>query len=246
MHGRSPPAALWGGWLDARAAIMILVINALDDAAHLAAISERIAMLDWRDGRETAGKVAREVKRNEQAAMDSAAGRALQDELFRVVADHPVVTAAAQPRRFSPVIISRTGAGGKYGAHVDNALMGRGNRRLRTDLSFTLFLTPPSEYEGGELVIHAAGMTQELKGEAGYLVLYPSGSIHEVKPVTRGTRIVCIGWIESTVADQGQREMLFDLENLRTALRQTLPHQSAELLTLDKTIANLLRMWARS
>ncbi len=88
-------------------------------------------------------------------------------------------------------------------------------------------------------------MTQELKGEAGYLVLYPSGSIHEVKPVTRGNRIVCIGWIESLVAEAAQREMLFDLENLRTALRVALPSQSAELLTLDKTIASLLRMWAR-
>ncbi|GAA0761436.1 PKHD-type hydroxylase [Erythromicrobium ramosum] len=225
---------------------MILVINALEDADHRAAIAERIAMLEWRDGRETAGSVARQVKRNEQAAMNSPAGRALQDELSQLVSDNIVVKAAAQPRRFSPVIISRTGVGGKYGAHVDNALMGRGAQRLRTDLSFTLFLTPPGEYEGGELVIHAAGMTQELKGEAGNLVLYPSGSIHEVKPVTKGTRIVCIGWIESTVADPAQREMLFDLENLRTALRQQLPAQSAELLTLDKTIANLLRMWARS
>ena len=225
---------------------MILVINALEDADHRAAIAERIAMLEWRDGRETAGSVARQVKRNEQAAMNSPAGRALQDELSHLISDNVIVKAAAQPRRFSPVIISRTGVGGKYGAHVDNALMGRGAQRLRTDLSFTLFLTPPSEYEGGELVIHAAGMTQELKGEAGNLVLYPSGSIHEVKPVTKGTRIVCIGWIESTVADPAQREMLFDLENLRTALRQQLPAQSAELLTLDKTIANLLRMWARS
>jgi PKHD-type hydroxylase len=225
---------------------MILVINVLEDADHRAAIAERIAMLTWRDGRETAGSVARQVKRNEQAAMNSPAGRALQDELSQLVSDNVVVKAAAQPRRFSPVIISRTGVGGKYGAHVDNALMGRGAQRLRTDLSFTLFLTPPGEYEGGELVIHAAGMTQELKGEAGNLVLYPSGSIHEVKPVTKGTRIVCIGWIESTVADPAQREMLFDLENLRTALRQQLPAQSAELLTLDKTMANLLRMWARS
>ena len=225
---------------------MILVINAIPEADHRAAIAERIAMLQWRDGRETAGSVAREVKRNEQGAMDSPAGRALQDDLSRLVADNTVIKAAAQPRRFSPIIISKTGVGGKYGAHVDNALMGRGGQRLRTDLSFTLFLTPPDEYDGGELVVHAAGMTQELKGEAGYLVLYPSGSIHEVKPVTRGTRIVCIGWIESLVADGGQREMLFDLENLRTALRQQLPSQSAELLTLDKTIANLLRMWARS
>lgn len=224
---------------------MILVINALDDAAHLDALRERIALLEWRDGRETAGAVARKVKRNLQGAMDSVPGRALQDELSRLIGDHPVIKAAAQPRRFSPLLISKTGVGGHYGAHVDNALMGKGAQRLRTDLSFTLFLTPPGEYEGGELVIHTAGMTQELKGEAGNLVLYPSGSIHEVKPVTRGERIVCVGWIESLVADQAQREMLFDLENLRTALRQKLPSQSAELLTLDKTIANLLRMWVR-
>jgi PKHD-type hydroxylase len=223
---------------------MILVINALADPAHLAALRDRIALLEWRDGRETAGKVAREVKRNQQAAMDSAPGRALQDELSRLISDNTVVKAAAQPRRFSPLIISKTGPQGRYGAHVDNALMGKGPARLRTDLSFTLFLSPPGDYDGGELVIHTAGMTQELKGEAGYLVLYPSGSIHEVKPVTRGARIVCVGWIESMIADPGQREMLFDLENLRTALRQQLPSQSAELLTLDKTIANLLRMWA--
>jgi PKHD-type hydroxylase len=224
---------------------MILAINALGDPQHLAAIAERVALLEWRDGRETAGSVAREVKRNEQAAMDSIAGRALQDELSRIVADNPVVQAAAQPRRFSPLIVSRTGVDGGYGAHVDNALMGRGTARLRTDLSFTLFLSPPGDYDGGELVIHAAGMTQEVKGEAGYLVLYPSGSIHEVRPVTRGTRIVAVGWIESLVADAAQREMLFDLENLRSALRRQLPTQSAELLTLDKSIANLLRMWAR-
>ena len=224
---------------------MILAINAIDDADHLAAIADRIALLEWRDGRETAGSVARQVKRNEQAAMDSVAGRSLQDELSRLIADHPVVRAAAQPRRFSPLIIRKTGVGGGYGAHVDTALMGKGSARLRTDLSFTLFLTPPSEYDGGELAIDAAGMTQEVKGEVGHLVLYPSTSIHEVRPVTRGQRIVCVGWIESLIADHGQREMLFDLENLRAALRAKLPAQSAELLTLDKTIANLLRMWAR-
>jgi PKHD-type hydroxylase len=224
---------------------MILVINAIDDAEHLAAIRERIALLEWRDGRETAGVVAREVKRNLQAALDTTLGRRMHEELSDLIAENPVLKAAAQPRRLSPLIISKTGVEGHYGAHVDNALMGRGARRQRTDLSFTLFLTPPGEYEGGELVVHAAGMTQELKGEAGHLVLYPSTSIHEVRPVTRGERIVCVGWIESLVADQAQREMLFDLENLRTALRQTLPSQSAELLTLDKTIANLLRMWAQ-
>lgn len=224
---------------------MILVVDAIPEHDHLAAIHERIALLDWRDGRETAGAVAREVKRNEQAAMDSTAGRALQAELSGIVLDHPVVRAAAWPRRLSPLLVSRTADGGHYGAHVDNALMGKGDRRIRTDLSFTLFLTPPGDYEGGELVIHTAGMTQEVKGEAGHLVLYPSGAIHEVKPVTGGTRIVAVGWIESLVADPARREILFDMENLRASLRRQLPSQSAELLTLDKTIANLLRLWAR-
>jgi PKHD-type hydroxylase len=225
---------------------MILVVNAITDPADLAAIAERIALLEWRDGRETAGATARKVKRNEQAVMDGPAGRALREELGRIVADNSVVRAAAHPRRFSPILISRTGESGGYGAHVDNALMGRGDRRLRTDLSFTLFLTPPGDYDGGELAIHAAGMTQEVKGEAGSMVLYPSGAIHEVRPVTRGTRIVCVGWIESMIADAARRELLFDLENLRASLRQQLPDQSAELLTLDKTIANLLRMWAHA
>lgn len=223
---------------------MILVIDAIPDPADLAAIAERIALLEWRDGRETAGAVARAVKRNEQAVLDGPAGRALKEELGRIVGDHPVVRAAAQPRRLSPLLISRTGEGGHYGPHVDNALMGKGASRLRTDLSFTLFLTPPGDYEGGELVIHAAGITQAIKGEAGSMVLYPSGALHEVRPVTRGTRIVCVGWIESMIADAARRELLFDLENLRAALRGQLAAQSAELLTLDKTIANLLRMWA--
>lgn len=225
---------------------MLLMINALDDPQHLAAIRERIDLLEWRDGRETAGPVAREVKDNRQAALDSVPGRALHDELLRLVAEHPVIVSAARPRRFAPLLISRTEGGGRYGAHVDNAFMGRGDKRLRTDLSFTLFLTPPEDYDGGELVIQNAGMTQEVKGAAGHLVLYPSGSIHEVKPVTRGARIVCVGWIESMVADVAQRELLFDLDNLRSALRRQLSAQSAELLTLDKTIANLLRMWARA
>lgn len=224
---------------------MILVVDAIPEVGHLAAIHERIALLTWRDGRETAGATAREVKRNEQAAMDSTAGRALQAEISGIVSEHSIIRAAAWPRRISPLLISRTADGGHYGPHVDNALMGKGDKRLRTDLSFTLFLTPPGDYEGGELVIHTAGLTQEIKAEAGHLVLYPSGAIHEVKPVTRGTRIVCVGWIESLIADPARREILFDMENLRASLRGQLPGQSAQLLTLDKTIANLLRMWAR-
>jgi PKHD-type hydroxylase len=225
---------------------MILVVHAIPEAGHLAAIHDRIALLQWRDGRETAGATARAVKRNEQAAMGSTPGRSLQDELTRLIVKHPVVRAAAWPRRLSPLLISRTANGGYYGPHVDNPLMGKGAARIRTDLSFTLFLTPPADYEGGELVIHTAGVTQAVKPEAGQLVLYPSGAIHEVRPVTQGTRIVAVGWIESMVADPACREILFDIENLRASLKAQLSAQSPELLTLDKTITNLLRMWAKA
>jgi len=224
---------------------MILIINALSDPARLAAITERIALLEWRDGKETAGGVAREVKHNLQAVLTSTAGRSLHEELAELVSTHSVVKAAALPRRMSSLLISKTEGGGHYGRHVDNALMGKGTARMRTDLSFTLFLCSPKDYDGGELVIHHAGMTQEIKGDAGHLVIYPSTSLHEVRPVTRGTRIVCVGWIESLIADQAQRDLLFDLENLRSSLRKQLPSQSTELLTLDKSIANLVRMWAR-
>jgi PKHD-type hydroxylase len=224
---------------------MILTIRAIDDADVLDALRARIDRLEWRDGRATAGATAKAVKRNLQAVLSGDAGEALHRELREIVANNPVVKAAAQPRRFSRLLVSRTEEEGHYGAHVDNALMGRGKDRMRTDISFTLFLTPPGEYDGGELMIHAAGMTQWVKPEAGDLVLYPSSSIHEVRPVTAGARIACVGWIESWIADGAQREMLFDLENLRVSLRASLPRQSAELLTLDKTIANLMRMWGR-
>jgi PKHD-type hydroxylase len=225
---------------------MLLMISAITDPSHLAAISDRLTMLDWRDGRSSAGPVAREVKHNFQAVIESTAGRALADQLQRGIADNPVVRAAALPRKFSSLIISKMADGGHYGPHVDNPLMaGRQHDRVRADLAFTLFLTPPTDYDGGELMIHSAGQAQEIKCDAGQMVLYPASSIHEVRPVTKGERIVCVGWIESLVADAAAREILFDLENLRTSLRAHLPAQSSESLTLDKTIANLLRLWAR-
>lgn len=223
---------------------MILTISLIDETDRLTALREKIEALTWRDGRTTAGKTASGVKRNEQAVLTDAAGMALRQELMPFIEDNPVVRAAARPSRFSQLLVSRTRDGGHYGAHVDNAMMGSGSSRLRTDISFTLFLTAPEDYEGGELVIHSAGIASKIKAEAGQLVIYPSSSIHEVRPVSRGQRIVCAGWIESLIADPTQRELLFDLENLRVSLRQKLDNGSPELLMLDKSISNLLRMWS--
>ncbi len=224
---------------------MIVKIAAFTDKERIAALSEKLDALEWRDGRATAGKIAAEVKRNLQARTDTDAGRAIRAELKPLIAENSVVKSAARPRRISTLIISKTRDGGYYGPHVDNALMGKGTNRIRTDLSFTLYLSNSADYEGGELIVHNAGVTQKISGEWGQLVLYPSTSIHEVKPVTSGTRIVAVGWIESLIADPAQRELMFDMENLRTSLRAKLEAQSPELLTLDKSMANLLRMWGQ-
>ena len=121
--------------------------------------------------------------------------------------------------------------------------LGSGVRRLRTDLSFTIFLSDPSTYDGGELAVDTPSGEHIVKPDAGDLVLYPSTTLHEVRPVTSGERVVCVGWIESAVRDAAAREILFDLENLRATLVQQHDAQSPEMLTLAKAISNLLRLW---
>lgn len=212
-----------------------------------AVLRDTRAVLDnlaWHDGGNTAGARARLTKKNEQANLKSGKGAKLHDMLMTAISAHPLIKAAARPKRISRLIVSKTVESGGYGFHTDNAIMGTGSTRMRSDLSFTLFLSEPGDYEGGELTIDLPGAVQTLKPPAGDLVLYPSTSIHKVAPVTRGTRLACVGWIESIIRDAAHRELLLDLENLRTELRGKLPPQSAELLTLDKSISNLLRMWA--
>lgn len=225
---------------------MLLILGDVLSPEQLDAVQSQIAFLDWTDGARTAGERARRVKQNEQADLSSGIGPGLHERLLKAVSGHPVLRAAAQPKTFSRLLVSRTSDGGGYGAHIDNALMAHGIGSLRSDLSFTLFLTPPEDYDGGELRIHLPGGEEAVKLAAGDLVLYPSTTIHEVAPVTRGERLVCVGWIESLVREADRREILFDLEHLRTDLRAQLPPDAPQLLALDKSVANLLRMWAAS
>jgi len=222
---------------------MMITLSSVLSPDQVQKVTRLVSGLSWRDGATTAGAVARQVKRNEQADLSGATGTSVKKLLMEAIEHHPVLRAAAQPRRFSPLIISRAGKGGGYGRHVDNAFMGSGDRRLRTDLSFTLFLSGPSTYEGGELAVDTPSGEHVVKPEAGDLVLYPSTTLHEVRPVSSGERIVCVGWIESAVRDAAGREILFDLENLRATLAQQHGAQSPEMLTLTKTISNLLRLW---
>jgi len=225
---------------------MLITLSGVLSADQVAEAQALAGALTFHDGARTAGPVARQVKRNEQAELTGGTGAALKQLLQNAVESHPVLRAAAQPRRFSPLLISRTGPGGGYGRHVDNPFIGHGDRRVRTDLSFTLFLTDPDAYEGGELAVDTAAGEHMAKPAAGDLVLYPSTTLHEVRPVTAGTRLACVGWIESTVRDAAAREILFDLENLRASLAGRYDAQSPEMLALAKTVSNLLRLWGEA
>lgn len=197
--------------------------------------------LTWRDGRKTAGRTARAVKANLQADLSTGAGKGLQDFLMKAVSGHPMVTSLARPKRFSRLLLSRTEDSGHYGLHVDNAIMGQDGGAMRTDLSFTLFLSDPETYEGGALCLSTQAGEFTAKPPAGTMVLYPSGAIHEVRPVTSGSRLVCVGWMESRIQRADQREVLADLEAARSTLPGT---QADQRLLLDKSISNLIRMWA--
>ena len=222
---------------------MIVIENVVSQEA-LADVSSALRELRWVDGRSTAGATARRVKRNQQADLSSRTGTKVRDILLEAVTRHPVVEAFARPLKFAPPLISCTGEGDTYGLHIDNPVMGKGEARLRTDLSFTLFLSPPDAYEGGELEIETVFKTESLKLPAGSMVIYPSTELHRVAPVTSGERFVFVGWIQSAIRDGAQRAILFDVTNLKAALARTLPPGSPELLTLAKTESNLMRLWA--
>jgi PKHD-type hydroxylase len=131
-----------------------------------------------------------------------------------------------------------------YGMHTDDALMGQGEARVRTDLAFTIFLSDPASYEGGALTIDSTLGEQAIRLDAGDAILYAAGSIHQVAPVTEGARLAAVGWVQSVIADAGQRELLFDLSVTRTRLADANTPRE-DVLRLDKAISNLLRMWAQ-
>lgn len=195
------------------------------------------------DGRSTAGWHARERKHNLQARAESRVATVLQ-QVELALLRHELVVAAARPQRIVRLLLSRYDEGMHYGTHVDDALMDG----QRTDLSFTVFLSPPDVYEGGSLVIDEPGAERAFRMGAGEMLLYPSSTLHRVEPVTRGTRLVLVGWIRSYLRSGEAREILFDLERTIALLRAKPESQTnaytAELELLLKTRSNLLRMWA--
>ena len=223
---------------------MSLILQAVMAPEDLERVRAEMERLPWSSGKRTAGAAARGVKENLQADGADARTQALERFVADALRHHPLFDIAARPARLSRVLFSRYEPGMTYGTHTDDALMGAGEDRLRTDLAFTIFLADSASYEGGELVVQSALGDQAIKLDAGDAILYPAGSIHHVAPVTRGARLAAVGWLQSHIADAAQRELLFDLSIARARLAEA-GAQREELLRLDKSISNLLRMWAR-
>lgn len=217
---------------------MILVLEQVLDPAEAAVLCREAAGLPFGDGRKTAGRYAREVKANDQAQA-SPVRDAILARVEKALRGHPVFASAARPKSMTPLMLSRYREGQTYGLHVDDALMAG----LRTDLSFTLFLSDPDSYDGGALVIEDMLEPRAFRLRAGDAILYPSTTLHRVTAVTRGERLAVVGWVESWLRDAGQREILFDLDRAVAEVHGREGHSSL-FDTLAKTRSNLLRMWA--
>lgn len=222
---------------------MILCIGNVLSSDALARIREQLEAVDFRDGRETAGWHARTVKRNTQADGRDARVAALRTEIDKAIRDNGLFHMSARPRRVMPVMFSRYTDDMEYGNHVDDAVMNGPDGPVRTDVSFTLFLSEPEEYDGGELVTDTTAGEETYKLPAGSMVVYPSSTLHRVAPVTRGARLAAVGWAQSQIRDPARREVLFDLDTARRRLFDQ-HGKTEEFDAVSKSVANLTRMWA--
>ncbi|NEQ46428.1 MAG: Fe2+-dependent dioxygenase [Leptolyngbya sp. SIOISBB] len=216
---------------------MIFQIPDILSVDELVQIQTALAEADFIDGKLTAGWYAKQVKHNRQVK-----GKDAQDLRTLVKAAllrHPLFQSAVRPKHIHSMLLSRYDPGMEYGRHTDNALMGQ----YRSDVSFTVFLSDPATYEGGELVMEGADDEQRYKYAAGSAIAYPSSTLHRVNPVISGVRLAAVGWVHSWVKEPAQREILFDLDTVRRSLyAQT--GKTDEFDLLCKSLANLTRRWA--
>lgn len=225
---------------------MLITIDNVLDKDDVRRFREHLDRAAWRDGGRTAGTLARHVKGNLEIDEDSEVAIALGNHIVRILGSHPAFISAALPRKIYPPRFNRYTGGGHYGLHVDSAVMAIPGTRdsLRTDLSCTLFLAEPDEYEGGELEIETEFGAQCVKLGAGDMVLYPSSSLHRVTPVTQGARVASFFWIESMVRDETERGLLYDLDQSIQQLTPGLEPDDPRLLKLTGVYHNLLRRYA--
>jgi PKHD-type hydroxylase len=226
---------------------LILQIENVLTAEEAGELRARLLATEWGDGNVTSGAGAASVKRNRQLPEDGAVTQAAQARVSSALMANPTFLAAALPHSVFPPLFNRYGPGETFGLHVDNAIRFHNatGARIRTDLSATLFLTEPDDYEGGELVIEENSGTQRYKLAAGSMLLYPSTTLHQVEPVTRGERVSCFMWMQSLVPDHAEREMLYDLDRTVQALSRERGKTDREVLVLTKLYHNLVRRWAQ-
>ena len=227
---------------------MLITIADVLTAEQVAQARKMLAEANWVDGRVTAGYQAQEVKRNMQIPEGSPVAVALGEMVLGGLARSPRFMSAGLPLRVFPPMFNSYSGGQTFGTHVDTAIrqVASSGQRIRTDLSATLFLTAPEEYDGGELVVEDAYGTHSVKLPAGHMVLYPATSLHRVEPVTRGARVSSFFWVQSMVREDSQRALLFDLDTAiqRLALVEGSAEVKASGVQLTGVYHNLLRQWA--
>ena len=224
---------------------MLLHVPAVLTENQVATARRLLDQAEWVDGRVTAGHQSVQVKDNLQLPEGSPVARELGDAITLALQRNPLFVAAALPLRIFPPLFNRYQGGHSFGNHVDNAVrhVTGTPHRIRTDLSATLFFSGPDEYEGGELTVEDTYGVHSVKLPAGDMVLYPSTSLHHVRPVTRGARVASFFWIKSMIRDDGVRTLLFDLDNAIQQIGQALPGHSVGV-QLTGVYHNLLRRWA--
>ena len=225
---------------------MMLHIPQVLSAEQVAECRELLLAADWQDGKSTAGFQSAMAKDNLQLPEDCEVSRYIGNMITTALAKHPLFVSAALPAKVFPPLFNCYQGGQSFGIHVDNSMRFNSvtGEPMRTDLSATLFFCEPHEYEGGELVVEDNYGAHSVKLPAGDLILYPSTSLHQVLPVTKGARISSFFWIQSMVRDDGQRTLLFDLDSSIQQLNQQLGTDSETSIQLTGVYHNLLRRWA--
>ncbi|HEX4411690.1 MAG TPA: Fe2+-dependent dioxygenase [Xanthobacteraceae bacterium] len=225
--------------------MLVCVANVLSKT-EVAEFRDLMDAVAWEDGRSTAGAQSAEIKKNEQLPPNGDTSRRLGERVIKALTANPQFVSAAIPKHIFPPLFNRYGVGHRFGVHVDNAVRGDvlTGLRIRTDLSVTLFLSEPDEYDGGELVIEDHYGAQQIKLPAGHLVLYPGTSLHTVTPITRGTRVASFFWLQSMIRDDHARSMIYDLDNTIQSLVERLGRNDPDVLRLSSLYHNLIRYWA--
>lgn len=226
---------------------MLLKIPQVLTKAQVASCKQLLLDADWADGNITAGYQSAQAKHNLQLPENSPAARQLGDLVLQALAQNKLFMSAALPLKIFPPLFNCYQGGQSFGVHVDNAIRQVPGTpvKVRTDLSMTLFFSEPEEYEGGELVIEDTYGAHSVKLAAGDMVLYPSTSLHKVTPVTKGRRLASFFWLQSMVASDEKRSLLFDMDMAIQSLRQQLA-DSREIVQLTGVYHNLLRQWAQT